>query len=96
MASRFSELNACVRACVVALRCMSHYSKPATAAALVEAGTQVFMPTRCKHLRTFYNTIQYNTKFVKRHVAWLQRRWRTGQLRSIDGGEQMCFKSRFK
>jgi len=24
-----------------------------------------------------YNTIQ---TFVKRHVAWLQRRWRTGQL----------------
>ena len=29
-------------------------------------------------------------------LPWLQRRWRTGQLRSIDGGEQMCFKSRFK
>ena len=29
-------------------------------------------------------------------LPWLQRRWRTGELRSIDGGEQMCFKSRFK
>ena len=29
-------------------------------------------------------------------LLWLQRHWRTGQLRSIGGGEQMCFKSRFK
>ena len=27
-------------------------------------------------------------------LPWLQRLWRTGQLRSTDGGEQMCFKSR--
>jgi len=26
-------------------------------------------------------------------LPWLQRRWRTGQLGSKDGGEQMCFKS---
>ena len=26
-------------------------------------------------------------------LPWLQRRWRTGQLRSIDGGEQTCFKT---
>ena len=29
-------------------------------------------------------------------LPWLQRRWRTGQLRSKDGGEQICFKSRFE
>ena len=44
-------------------------------------------------------TIQYNTKFVKHHVAVASEvlaNRTVKKQRSIDGGEQMCFKSRFK
>jgi len=43
-----------------------------------------------------YDTIQYNTKFVKRHVAVALEALANRTVKKHRRGEQMCFKSRFK
>ena len=41
--------------------------------------------------------MQYTTKFVKRHVAVASEALANRTVKKhLDGGEQMCFKSRFK
>jgi len=66
----------------------------------VFTGRMPFLPPNQQRQSTegLRKSIQYNTiqNLESAMLPWLQMRWRTGQLRSIDGGEQMCFKSRFK
>ena len=61
---------------LLAVQCRQHPCNCWKSVLHVSFNVLMFLAGWWRGLMASQNTIQYNTKFVKRHVPWLQRRWR--------------------